>query len=608
MLRLFTLKNGLLGLIFAGYFFFGFQHLTHFVTADEHYWLYERIPQYWKAVSKQEWKKTFINDKPGVTLALVSGIGLFFEPHPEKYFYEDHSRILVYDIPKTEQLLLLFRLPILVINGFLLLLIFFILKRLTDEWVALFATALTALSPILIGISQIINPDALLWSFSAAALFSFFALLQYKERKFLWLTILCTGFAILTKYVAVILLPFYCGLALLRFFASKKDADILIASLKKDLLSFAGIALGSAALFVFFLPAVLFDQKYILEFLATVPNKTGFFLAGGALFGFCLFDTFVLKNTFFLAFRKMFHISAGSTRFLPLIIASLFIGIIAVRNLSNETLFDRIPFDAKDITDARYFTAVPTFVEAFILEWNPLVFSFTPLVLLGLFLLLFALIKKRSVPHPFLAQTLLFFSVAYAVLLVFSNVLATPRYSIILYPLFALLSALGIRSFTKIYSFKKNELLTAFIIIIGSFVSIITIHPFYFNYTNSLLPTSRLIHDAWGYGGYEAAEYLNSLPDAKNLTVWIDYYGVCEFFVGKCLSAYTFDPRVIKPDYYVLTRRGKIRYMSRRDRWEERSGLTAYKYYDIPNPDWELLIDGRPSNFVRVVKVVKNAE
>ncbi|MEP7162262.1 MAG: hypothetical protein ABI747_00650, partial [Candidatus Moraniibacteriota bacterium] len=125
------------------------------------------------------------------------------------------------------------------------------------------------------------------------------------------------------------------------------------------------------------------------------------------------------------------------------------------------------------------------------------------------------------------------------------------------------------------------------------------------NYMNGFLPKKMLLTDSWGYGGYEAAQYLNALPDAKNLTVWSDYYGVCEFLVGKCLTAYSFDGSKIKPDYYVLTRRGRIRYMSRYDRWEEKSGLIAYQYYDRPDPDWAVIIDGRPGNFVKVVKVQK---
>ena len=112
--------------IFSAYFFFGTQHLGQFVTADEHYWVYERIPQYWEALIEGNWKKTFINDKPGVTLALVSGIGLLFEPQPEKHFYENSDRTLVYDIEGTESLYRTFRIPLLIANAILLFYLFYI--------------------------------------------------------------------------------------------------------------------------------------------------------------------------------------------------------------------------------------------------------------------------------------------------------------------------------------------------------------------------------------------------------------------------------------------------------------------------------------------------
>jgi hypothetical protein len=128
--------------------------------------------------------------------------------------------------------------------------------------------------------------------------------------------------------------------------------------------------------------------------------------------------------------------------------------------------------------------------------------------------------------------------------------------------------------------------------------------------SNTLLPKDALIADAWGYGGYEATEYLNALPNASELTVWSDYYGVCEFFVGRCLTAYTFDGTQIQPDYYVLTRRGEARYMSRFDRWERLSGLTAHRYYRqtaIP-PVWSLELDDRPGNYVKVFRVQLNKD
>ena len=141
------------------------------------------------------------------------------------------------------------------------------------------------------------------------------------------------------------------------------------------------------------------------------------------------------------------------------------------------------------------------------------------------------------------------------------------------------------------------------IVIVSSIVSMICIQPFYFNYTNNLLSKQSILSDAWGFGGYEAAQYLNSLPRAQDITVWADYYGVCEFFVGKCVTAYTFDKEVIQPDYYVLTRRGNIRYGSRFETWERINGMTASTHYDDPDPAWQLLIDKHPGNYIKVVKV-----
>ena len=64
----------------VAYLWLGFQNLTKFETADEHLWInnpYEgRIHQYWDAMSQKDWSQTRINDKPGVSLAYISGLGL----------------------------------------------------------------------------------------------------------------------------------------------------------------------------------------------------------------------------------------------------------------------------------------------------------------------------------------------------------------------------------------------------------------------------------------------------------------------------------------------------------------------------------------------------
>ncbi len=593
----------LLGLIIALYLGFGLYHLTDFVTADEHYWVEERIPQYWEAIADGKWRKTFINDKPGVSLALISGISVALYPETEKFCVEQKDRIIACDTNQTKAIYLAFRLPILLVNAFLLVVLFFLIRRLSGEEVALLATAFTALSPILLGITQIINPDALLWSTSAVALFSFLNYLQENQRKYLFITGIALSFAILSKYVAIILLPFFLALILFRFFSEQSSPDRLRRDLRQELLAWVALMGGTIFLVILFLPALLVDSKYFQEFIMTVPDKE--ILVGIALvFALTLIiDTFVLKNPLLFLVRRLTQHLRPILPVTGLFFGLMFVGIIVLRNFFPDWDFMRpIAFDIKDLTDIRYYGAVPNFWQSFLLEWNPVIFSLTPVVLLGFFALAISLIVERKKDAPAHIYPLFFFFLCYTVLLIYSNILSTPRYSIMLYPLLAYLSALGYLRLSRSLRPLYQSLLIGVLAIV-SLISLVLSAPFYFNYTNSLLPRSLMIQDAWGYGGYEAAKYLNTLPEAQDLTVWADYYGVCEFFVGRCLTAYTFDQNEIKPDYYVLTRRGKIRYMSRYSRWERLSGLRAYQYYGVPDPAWELLIDDRPGNFIRVVKV-----
>lgn len=591
-------------LVLMSYLGFGLVHLTQFVTADEHYWVYERIPQYWQALSEGKWKKTFINDKPGISLALVSGVGTLLYPQADTHCVERDNRIIDCDTSLTEPIYLAFRLPLLIWNTLLLILLFWLVTKLANPWVALYTTALTALSPIILGISQIINPDALLWSFSATALFSFFVLLRFEQRRYLFLTIVLTAFAILSKYVAIILIPFYLALILFRFLTQGGDSETLHQLLKRDILSWFSIVAGTTFLVCFFLPALLVDSKYLSEFIMTVPDKEVIGGIGALLFSILLIDTYLLKSILLFKLRTIFEATTHLLRFSSLFFLLLFLGLIIARNFFPDwSIFTAIAFDIKDLSDARYYTDIPNFFESFLLEWNPVVFSLTPLTLIGfLILILFLPFHKESRSFP-AALSLLFFFLVYTLLLIYSNILSTPRYSIMLYPLFAYLSALGLEALIKYIRLPHKNLLLFGVLSALSFVPLFQSLPFYFNYTNVLLPKSAMIQDAWGYGGYEAAQYLNHLPDAENLTVWADYYGVCEFFIGHCLTAYTFDKEVVQPDYYVLTRRGAMRYLSRAPRWERLSGLTAYQYYGDPNPQWSLFIGDRPGNYIKVYRV-----
>lgn len=594
----------LLFLTIALYFSFSFHHITDFLTADEHYWIYERIPQYWDALSSGELKKTYINDKPGVSIALISGVGYFanyseiragIEQNRYTKSLEPHS-----DNNLRDNLLFL-RLPLVIFNGFFLILFFWLIKRLTEnDWIALGSVIFAALSPILIGISQIINPDTLLWSFSAGAILAYLNLLKSEERKFLFLTIAFTGLAILTKYVSTILFPFFIFL-LIYYILSEYNQKIKSAEAKKYALrqlAYYGIIVGGALVTVSLLmPAVFvkisYLQKLTLDFSGL--QKTLWLIGLGM--AFVLIDAFS-KNKLTIFFQKYILRKDFIFKIILLFLILIFFWLILGRNLNPHWgLFENIPFDIKNLSDIDE-QNFPNLFNLLLLEFSPLVFSLTPLVLiLTLTLWIKALFINNK--YNFLIFSLSFFILIYYLGSIFSDTLATIRYSVMLYPLLAFLAGISLWEISLyLKKFPAKNILITLVALIISFSSLWLISPYYFNYTNAFLPKDQIITDSWGYGGYEATTYLNSLTGAENLTIWSDFYGVCEFFKGTCLTKYKVNQTTNPIDYYILTRRGKIRYQGSHD------GAGAKKYYSSDNPVWELLIDNRPENYIRIFKSV----
>jgi len=590
----------------ALYFTFGSFRLANFVTADEHYWIYERIPQYWKALSDGKLKKTLINDKPGITLAYVSGVGLFFEKHPEIYINKPEKHISIYDPAVTERLNLIFRWPVLFFNGLFSLFFFWIIRKLTDNiWIALWTSVLILLSPVLLGISRIVNPDSVLWIFSTAATFSLFAYLKKEENKLVVLSSAFLGLSLLSKYSSVFLIPFFFSAILIYCFWQYPlwSQEELKKKITQYLFSYLFILMGAIALFIALLPAVLvspafFEEKTFSSLLITLkPILLAIFLLAGAF----LADARIMQSrSLHFIFKKISSLRSFFSFVLCSVLSAFFIFIL-FNWLTGQSLinFDGVPFDVRK--EPEFSVALP-YWQKMIVEFFPVVFSVSPLVLLSLLFLWLSSAGKKIADNPWIFLSS-FFLMAYYAAVISTGLLATIRYSAVVYPLLFFLAALGIFEFSKFFKNYKyaNHLITLLILTTLS-ASLWLTKPFYFDYTNRLLPEKYLITGSWGEGGYEAAEYLNSLPNAKNLTVWADYNGVCEFFVGKCLEIYKLDPDTPKIDYYVLTRRGGIRLNPDHIRWLNPKNVDAAKYYKKENPTWRLDINGRPGNFVKIFK------
>ena len=65
---------------------FGTFHLAESSRVDEALWTFDRIPKFWDNVMNNKLQKTRISDKPGITVALISGAGMFFE-NPKEYMH-----------------------------------------------------------------------------------------------------------------------------------------------------------------------------------------------------------------------------------------------------------------------------------------------------------------------------------------------------------------------------------------------------------------------------------------------------------------------------------------------------------------------------------------
>ena len=584
------------------YFYFGLSHLTQFETADEHLWvsdLYEgRIQKYWEAAANKDWKQTRINDKPGITLALVSGIGTWFEKDVKSKIIVKKNLWSMYDPSKTKETYYIYRLPILIFNGVMS--IFFLLAfwRLTKKhWFALAAATFILLSPILIGISQIINPDSLLWVFSFAGLLSFFLFL--KENRFIdgFLTALFFGMALLSKYVAIIFIPFFLVLLFGYFLFNYRDLieknkfrrSAIITTFAYPLIIAAGIGI-----FALFMPAAIADTDIIYESIIDFGNMRKIILICIGLDLFILLDAILLKSL-------IGKLLAKNLQFLKIILPKvmyLCLTVLVVATIVNWSLkpdFLHIPFFEVGGGKTKLLKQLP-FYQQIVLQLKTLLFSLTPVTL---FLILFLWIKSifRKSVFDFLIFMLSLFFIVFFIAVTKQELLVHIRYSVIVYPFALTLAGFGFYELTKSLKYYYSMILFVIIACV-SIWNILTIKPYYFNYTNELLPKKSIIATAWGYGGYEAAEFISAQGDPAQTTVWSDYVGFCSFYKGKCLNEnalkWANQEMLSGIKYYVTSFQGQKKNMP---------SLKALNDYN-PNYElvWELNIGNRPDNFVKIYK------
>ena len=588
-------------------FGFGYYHLSEKAAVDERLWIFGRIQKFWNNVGEGEFHKTTVSDKPGITLAIISGTGLSqIDPKNFSDSYWKNTENPSERIETIKKINNSFRFPVLLFGSLMLPFFYFLTKKLFGRLIALVCVSGIGLSPILLGISTIVNPDSILWIFAPLSILSFLLYLK-GNTKYLFVSGIFLGLSILTKYVANILYIFFFTLILLEYFLNRFElnGESPVSYFKRKIVDFFNLVLVSFLSFYLLLPAVweqpsrvleatIFSvvfQKILLPFLLIILIfSVGTFIGKGRFFS--KFSLFISKNR-----KYVFSILFGFILFL--IVATMANTFLEMKFFDFEAIL------ASPKTSYHFSNQFSNILAGF----YSLIFGLSPFLFVGMIYVIFKNVF-RSDKNSLEIFYILLFILAYYFASSMSQVGATVRYQIILYPLAIVIASVGIvRLFEKIKIRKYESRLFLLVLLTIFFIfELLSIKPFYFSYASKLLPNEYVLNlKDMGDGSYEAAQYLNSLPNSNKLIIWSDKDGVCSFFNGRCINAK--DPNNVELfDYFVVSSGRETRttrLITQRIGRGKNYQFRLDRLYKMENPEFKLEIGGRPNNYIKIFPASK---
>jgi len=599
----------LLAVVLVANLSFGLPRLSTYSAVDEPYWFYGRITKFWDSVAAHKWKSTSVNDKPGITVAIISGAGLF-KTNPMDF---KDIRSNPKTLEQSEAIMrsnFWLRIPIFLTGIMGILGFFFVLRRLFDDTIALTSAIFIGLSPILLGMSLIVNPDSLLWIFLPLALLSYLVFQKEGDRRYLISSGILLGLSLLTKYVANVFYVYLIGIVFLEYVFNNRSKRAILPYFKTAFLHYTAIVALSMATFFVLYPATWVNPERLLEgtFLSKAFISTWPLFA--ALIIFVLFDYFALKG------KIMATISSFLDRYRMIIIrstATIMLLCIAAVMLNTYLGMSWSDFEATLASPKAGDNVVMTldrFNSDFFADFYALIFGLTPLTLFG-FLAALGFSVFHTGKEPKREYVIVFylslFILLYYIGATVNHVGATVRYQIVLYPMACIIAAIGFSELFHLDRFKRygQSLLIPTILIAISCLSLNAVKPFYLSYSSSLLPERYILNlKDMGDGSFEAAQYLNSIPNAGSLSIWSDKGAVCETFLGDCTTGLTPNRWRNKHFDYFVTSTG------RKSKSLKSSGyinniVDIKKMYDTDTYDFKLEIAHKPNNSIKVIEAGK---
>lgn len=225
-----------------------------FMTVDEQNWMV-RTGDFIRSVERGDIEGTFQGTHPGATAMWLMGSGIKLQELRLGVHLNSDNLILFHKAAVM---------PLTIVNSILIAVIAGLLVLLVGWPAGLVSGVLLATEPYLVGMSQIAHLDALQSFLMLASLLSFASYLQFKQRRFAYLTGLTLGLALGTKLLlALWLLPSFVGMILLTLWWQHNLQDWWRYSR-----AFVGVLFMAVIVFVLVWPTVVTKKDLQLGYIS----------------------------------------------------------------------------------------------------------------------------------------------------------------------------------------------------------------------------------------------------------------------------------------------------------------------------------------------------
>ncbi len=578
--------------------FFGLLDISKQALVDEPLWAYDRIEQYWHNLAEGDLHHVRPSDKPGVTIAILGGYGLTKHVRPHEIRDTETPEF-------RSDLIGAMRIPIVLAVTALLPLFFYLVMRLLGTKIAIASLAFIAVSPILIGVTRILNPDALLWILLPLTLLSFLLQLQQRNWTHIILTGILLGLGLLTKYVMNILLIVLPLAIVVHALYHTTETHHMRTLLKKNFRGMLWSILVALLAYCLLLPSIWVRPEHILE--GTILSQ-----AFEPIWKFYVLGMIVLIADLYASRTSLItHLLCRLTRWKQHLLPSIAAGWLGIITVTIVTAYLQSPFDYQlSLQSPKASGRDLGFLTTFFADFYVLIFAIGIPILISFLIGLYLLARKSSQALQWLYAILLLFPPLYYLGSAISGVTTILRYQVAAFPLVFIVAAYGL---TQILNARKTAIQIAVSIVVAGILllNLFMARPYYFSFVSELLPQDDVLNiKDMGDGSYQAAMYLNALPGAREMTIWADKAGVCAVFVGSCettVTASTIAEQKLVFDYFVTSRTRKHlteRHAPRHRRKEDAPAQTYHferLYSDDVPVVHEILPSKRKANYIRII-------